>query len=101
VVALLGLTACLDTPAAPPTTEADQPAIAACDFPRYRCYPNRPGSDRVCEFACGYSGYCRDYSSREYIWCEVHPGSCLSGFRCCDTWGNPTWDTVCVVGPRP
>lgn len=81
-------------------TETSEPLLA-CDIYRYACHPNSPGSDQICSNGCGYPSHCRDYSSGEYVWCEIHPGSCLGGFRCCDLRGNPTWDTRCVEGDRP
>jgi hypothetical protein len=100
-ILLLTIAACADTLDTQPGEATTDQASLACDLHFYRCYPNRPGSLQTCEMACGETSHCRDYSVGEYIWCEVHPAQCLGGFRCCDPWGNPAWDTVCVPGATP
>jgi hypothetical protein len=102
----LTLTACLDTappsavmstPASPPVTRDD----AFCDHRLYSCYPNDPGAQTICDYACLFPSHCQDYTSRDYWYCAMHPDHFDPYYRYCNRWGNPDWETHCVLGQRP
>lgn len=95
--AILSVAACAVDPA---TATTDQSSMS-CDFHFYRCLPGHPGADTTCNIACGNPSHCQDYSPGEYVWCEIHPGQCRFGFRCCDPEGNPAWDMYCTAGGEP
>lgn len=85
-------------PGPPPTRS---PRDAFCDHRLYRCMPNDPGAQKVCDYACLLPSYCQDYMPGDYQWCSNHPDTFDRYSRYCDPWGDPAWDTFCVVGSRP
>jgi hypothetical protein len=109
-VIALALAGCLDTapppdaplsavaPASPP---AKQPRDAFCDHRLYKCRPNDPSAQFICDQACLFPSHCQDYTAGDYRFCATHPDSFDRYFRYCDPWGNPSWDTFCIGGQRP
>lgn len=107
-LALLALTACLDSAPPPPDapmTSAPPPPKQArdafCDHRLFGCQPNDPGAQTICDYACLFASHCQDYSPGDYRFCAAHPDSFDRYNRYCDLWGNPDWNTHCVGGPRP
>jgi hypothetical protein len=82
-------------------TEQTEQNRYVCDVVKYKCYPYDANSQVICNIACGNPYYCADYTTQEYRYCLRYPGTCMSGFRCCDTLGNPTWPTACMAGYQP
>lgn len=86
-------------PAAPP--EPRPQGDAFCDHRLYRCMPNHPSAQQLCDYACLFPSHCQDYRPGDYRYCALHPDSFDPYYRYCDAWGNPSWETSCVAGPRP
>lgn len=81
----------------PPKSQGD----AFCDHRLYRCAPNDPGAQHICDYACLLPSYCQDYTPGDYRHCANHPDTFDRYYRYCDPQGNPTWNTYCVGGDRP
>ncbi len=74
---------------------------AVCDVRKFSCDPLDPSSGPACDLACRFEGsYCLDHTPKEYLYCWNHPDSFYAdGYRYCDIFGNPAWNTYCVAGP--
>lgn len=102
---LLSLASC--APSAAPDERASESATAqpsapdpratTCEHIRHPCDPSNASSGSECVWACGVSSHCKEYTPQEIVFCERHPDYFIDPTHYCDVWGNPMWDTWCVV----